>query len=167
MARGAAADSSQVAQSAASSAPSPAGGGGSAPPCFTAADVKSAMGVDMVDLTGGMRKYGTIWNCGYVPTDTVTYRGASVQLTVDSAAEADAAFERHTSMMRLGRGPAAQPDVLQLGDRAFAYWSPSGAVAAAVSGDKLYVVETMYGTGQVFKDKKDATIELLRKTLGS
>ena len=168
---GAATDSSQlsqyVASGAASSAPSPSGGSGSAPTCFTAADVKRAMGIDMVDLTGGMRQYGTIWNCGYVPTDTVTYRGASVQLTVASAAEADETFERHTDAMRLGRGPTAQPDVLQLGDRAKSYWTPSGAVAAAVSGDKLYIVETMYGTGQVFKDKKDATIELLRKTLGS
>ena len=170
-AAGAAADSSQVSQyvasGTASSAAAPSDGGDSAPKCFTAADVKGAMGIDVVDLTGGMRRYGTFWNCGYVPTDTVTYRGASVQLTVASAAEADETFERHTDAMRLGRGPTAQPDVLQLGDRARSYWTPSGAVAAAVSGDKLYIVETMYGTGQVFKDKKDATIELLRKTLGS
>jgi hypothetical protein len=168
---GAAADSSQlsqyVASGAASNAPSPSAASGNAPKCFTAADVKSAMGIDMVDLTGGMRKYGTFWNCGYVPTDTTTYRGASVQLTVAPAAEADETFERHTDAMRLGRGPTAQPDVLNIGDRARAYWTPSGAVAAAVAGDQLYIVETMYGTGQAFKDKKDATIELLRKTIGS
>ena len=169
-ASGAATDSSQVspyvASGAASSGPSPSGESGSAPKCFTAADVKSAMGIDMVDLTNGMRKYGTIWNCGYVPTDTIMFRGASVQLTVESAAEADATFDRLTSTMRIGRGPTAQPDVIQLGDRAMAWWTPSGAVAAAVAGDTLYVVETMYGTGRVFTDKKDATIELLRKTLG-
>ena len=49
---GAAADSSQlsqyVASGAASSAPSPPVGSGSAPKCFTAADVKSAMGIDVV-----------------------------------------------------------------------------------------------------------------------
>ncbi|HEU4721941.1 MAG TPA: hypothetical protein VFS59_11310 [Gemmatimonadaceae bacterium] len=168
---GAAADSSQlsqyVASGAASSAPSPSGGSGSAPTCFTAADVKSTMGIDVVDLTGGMRKYGTFWNCGYVPTDTTTYRGASVQLTVSSAAEADETFKRLTFAMRIARGPTAQPDVLQIGDRAMAYDTPSGAVAAAVTGDRLYVVETMYGTaGQNFTDKKDPTIELLRKMTG-
>src|SRR5678810_412627 len=66
-------DSSQVAQyvasGSASSAPSPSGGDANAPKCFTAADVKSAMGIDVVDLTSGMRKYGTFWNCGYVPAD--------------------------------------------------------------------------------------------------
>jgi hypothetical protein len=169
-AAGAAADSSQVSQyvasGTASSAPAPSGGGGTAPTCFTAADVKSAMGIDVVDLTGGMRQYGTFWNCGYVPTAT-TLPGVSVQLTVASAAEADATFERLTGAMRIARGPSAQPDALQLGDRAMAYGTPSGAVAAAVAGDRLYTVETMYGTaGDAFRDKKDATIELLRKTIG-
>ena len=165
---GSAADSSQVseyvASGAASSASSPSDGDGSAPKCFTATDVKSAMGVEMVDLTGGMRKYGTFWNCGYVPT-TATFPGVSVQLTVASAAEADETFERFTTWMRVPGGPTAQPDVLNIGDRASAYWTPSGAAAVAVSGDKLYIVEAMYGTGQL-KDRKDATIALLRKTVG-
>jgi len=166
---GAAADSSQVsryvASGTASSAASPSGGG-TAPKCFTAADVKSAMGIEVQDLTGGMRQYGTFWNCGYVPTDTVTYRGASVQFTVKSAAEADETFDSYTTWMRVPGGPTAQPDVLNIGDRARAYWTPSGAIAAAVSGDKLYIVEAMYGT-RSFRDKKDGTIELLRKMVGS
>lgn len=167
---GAAADSSQVSQYVASgtssSAPSPAGGGENAPKCFTAADVKRAMGIEVQDLTNGMRKYGTFWNCGYVPTDAAL-PGVSVQLTVASATEADSTFDRLTGAMRIARGPSAQPDVLQLGDRAMAYGTPSGAVAAAVDGDRLYIVETMYGTaGQAFTDKKDATIELLRKIVG-
>jgi hypothetical protein len=166
---GAAADSSQlsryIASGSASNAPSPAGGGGSAPTCFTAADVKSAMGIDVVDLTRGMRQYGTFWNCGYVPTDA-TLPGVSVQLTVASAGEADATFDRLTRAMKIARGPTEQPDALQLGDRAMAYGTPSGAVAAAVAGDRLYIVETMYGTaGRAFSDKKDATIELLRRTI--
>jgi hypothetical protein len=167
---GADADSSQVAQhvapGSASSASSPSGGDANAPTCFTAADVKSAMGIDVVDLTGGMRKYGTFWNCGYVPANATTLTGVSVQLTVAAAAEADATFDRLTRAMRVARGPSAQPDALQLGERAMAYGTPSGAVAAAVAGDQLYIVETMYGTaGQAFSDKKDATIELLRKTM--
>jgi hypothetical protein len=167
---GAAADSSQVSQYVASGAASntaaPSGGDGSAPNCFTAADVKSAMGIDVQDLTGGMRKYGEFWNCGYVPTDA-KLPGVSVQLTVAAASEADATFERLTGAMRIARGPSAQPEALQVGDRAMAYGTPSGAVAAAVSGDRLYIVETMYGTaGQAFTDKKDATIALLRKSVG-
>jgi hypothetical protein len=167
---GAAADSSQASQYVASgttsNTPSPPDGGGDAPKCFTAADVKSAMGIDMHDLTGGMRQYGTFWNCGYVPTDS-TLPGVSVQLSVASAAEADSTFDQLTRAMRIARGPTAQPDALQIGDRAMAYGTPSGAVAAAVAGDRLYIVETMYGTaGQAFTDKKDATIALLRKTVG-
>ena len=168
---GAAADSSQLSQSvasgSASSAPSPSGDNGSAPKCFTAADVKSAMGIDVVDLTGGMQKYGTFWNCGYVPTDTTTFRGVRVQLTVASASEADQRFEDLTLGLRIARGPTAQPDVIQVGDRAMAYETPSFAAAAAVAGDRMYIVEAMYGTaGQNFSDKKDATIALLRKMVG-
>ena len=163
-------DSSQVSQyvasGSASNAPSPSGADGNAPKCFSAADVKSAMGIDVQDLTSGMRKYGEFWNCGYVPTDP-SLPGVSVQLTVAAAAEADATFDRLTRAMRLARGPNAEPDALQVGDRAMAYGTPSGAVAAAVSGDRLYIVETMYGTaGQAFTDKKDATVALLRKTVG-
>ena len=161
-------DSSQVSQyvasGAASSASSSSGDNENAPKCFSAADVKSAMGIEVVDLTGGMRKYGTFWNCGYVPANATTLPGVSVQLTVASAAEADETFERLTRAMRIARGPSAQPDALQIGDRAIAYGTPSGAVASAVAGDQLYIVETMYGTaGPAFTDKKDATVELLRK----
>ncbi len=167
---GAAADSSQIAQyvasANASNASSPSGTAGDAPKCFTAADVKSAMGIDVVDLTNGMRNYGEFWNCGYVPANATTLPGVSVQLTVAAASEADATFDRLTRAMRIARGPNAQPDALQIGDRAMAYGTPSGAVATAVSGKQLYIVETMYGTaGPAFTDKKDATIALLRKTV--
>jgi hypothetical protein len=167
---GDAADTGQVSQYVASGdasgAPSPSSAEGDAPKCFTAADVKSAMGIDVVDLTSGMRKYGTFWNCGYVPANATTLPGVSVQLTVASASEADETFDRLTRAMRIARGPTAQPDALEIGDRAMAYGTPSGAVATAVAGDRLYIVETMYGTaGQAFTDKKDATIALLRKTV--
>jgi len=163
-------DSSQVSEyvaaGGASSAASPSDAGGDAPKCFSAADVKRAMGIDVVDLTRGMRKYGTFWNCGYVPANATTLPGVSVQLTVASAAEADETFERLTRAMRIARGQNAQPDALQIGDRAIAYGTPSGAVASAVAGDQLYIVETMYGTaGPAFTDKKDATIALLRKSI--
>jgi hypothetical protein len=158
--------SQYVASGSASRASSISGGDANAPKCFTAADVKSAMGIDVVDLTSGMRKYGTFWNCGYVPANATTLPGVSVQLTVASAAEADETFERLTRAMRIARGPSAQPDALPIGDRAIAYGTPSGAVASAVAGDQLYIVETMYGTaGPAFTDKKDATVELLRKTV--
>jgi hypothetical protein len=163
-------DSSQVSQyvasDAASSAASPPDAGGDAPKCFSEADVESAMSIDVQDLTRGMRKYGTFWNCGYVPANATTLPGVSVQLTVASAAEADETFERLTRAMRIARGPNAQPDALQIGSRAMAYETPSGAVAAAVAGDRLYIVETMYGTaGPAFTDKKIATTALLYKAI--
>lgn len=87
-------------------------------------------------------------------------------MTVAAASEADATFDRHTRAMRIARGPNAQPDALQVGDRGMTYDTPSGAVAAAVKGDRLYIVETMYGTaGPAFTDKKAGTIALLRKTV--
>ena len=99
------------------------------------------------------------------PIDS-TLPGVSVQLSVASAALADSTFDHLVRAMRIARGPNAQPDVLQLGDRAMAYGTLSGAVATAVAGDRLYIVETMYGTaGPKFTDKKDATIELLRTTI--
>lgn len=62
----AAADSSQVSQyvasGSASNGASPSSGDADAPKCFSAADVKSAMGVDMHDLTNGMQKFGEFWN---------------------------------------------------------------------------------------------------------
>jgi hypothetical protein len=166
---GATADSSQIAQGgasgAASSVASAASADGNAPKCFTADDVRRAMGIEVQDLTNGMRKYGEFWNCGYVPTDS-SFPGVSVQLSVASATLADSTFDHLTRAMRIARGPNAQPDALQLGDRALAYGTLSGAVAAAVAGDRLYIVETMYGTaGPKFTDKKDATIELLRTTI--
>ena len=158
---GAAADSSQVAPVASAAASVD----GNAPKCFTADDVKRAMGIEVQDLTNGMRKYGEFWNCGYVPTDP-SLPGVSVQLSVASASQADSTFDHLTRAMRIARGPNAQPDALELGDRAMAYGTLSGAVATAVAGDRLYIVETMYGTaGDRFTDKKDATIELLRKTI--
>ena len=164
---GGAADSSQVAQyvspGTASATASPAASADSAPKCWTAADVKSAMGVDMHDLTNGMRKYGEFWNCGYVSVDQTALPGASVQLTVTSASQADETFADHTRTLRIARGPNAQLEPLQVGDRGITYDTPSNAVAAAVVGDRLYIVETMYGTaGRAFTDKKDATIALLR-----
>jgi hypothetical protein len=168
---GAVADSSQVSQSVASgtasSASSSSDDEANAPKCLSAADVKSAMGIDVQDLTNGMRKFGTFWNCGYVPTDAAL-PGVSVELTVAPAAEADSRFSDLTDELKLARGPGARPDALQLGERAISFGTPSSAVAAAVSGDRLYIVHTRYGTaGDAFRDKKDATIELLRKAVGS
>jgi hypothetical protein len=166
---GAAADSSQVSQYVASgsaSSASPSSGDEADPPkCLSAADVKSAMGIDVQDLTNGMQKFGTFWNCGYVPTDPAL-PGVSVEFTVASAAEADSRFGDLAAGLKLARGPGAQPDALQLGERAMAFGTPSGAVAAAVSGDRVYIVETRYGTaGPAFTDKKDGTIALLRKMI--
>ena len=167
---GAAADSSEVTQyvasGSASSASSSSDGEGNPPKCLSAADVKSAIGIDVQDLTNGMQKFGTFWNCGYVPTDAAL-PGVSVEMTVAPAAEADSRFADLTAGMRLARGPGAQPDAIQVGERAIAFGTPSGAVAAAVSGDRFYSVETRYGTaGQAFTDKKDATVALLRKLVG-
>jgi hypothetical protein len=163
--RSAAVDSTQVAQYAkpGTSAPASAAASGRGPKCLTAADVKSAMGFDVRDLTGGMRQYGTMWNCGFAATDA-SLPGVTVSATVTLAAEADSVFDHITNAVKISKGGNAQPDVLQIGERGLAYGSLSNSVAAAVSNGQLYVVEAMYGAaGRGFGDRKDASIELLRK----
>ena len=162
------ADSAQVAAYVAPSASAPASGGsGSAPACYTAEDVKSALGFEVRSLTGGMRQFGPLSMCGYAATDGDKLPGVTVTATISPAADADTTFDRMKQVVKMSKGGNAQPDPIQLGERGLAYSTASQARAAAVANGKLYSVEMGFAAVSNFGDKKDGMVELLRKLMGS
>jgi hypothetical protein len=162
------ADSAQVAAYVSPNASAPAAaGGGSAPACYTAEDVKSALGFEVRSLTGGMRDFGTFSMCGYAATDDDKLPGVTVTATVSPAADADTTFDQMRTVVKMSKGGNAQPDVIQLGERGLAYGTNSQARAAAVAKGRLYSVQIGFGAVSNFGDKKDGVIELLRKLMGS
>ena len=168
----AAADSAQVGpyvasgSNASSNAPGSSASGGSAT-CFTAEDVKSALGFDARSLTGGMRNFGTFSMCGFAATDDAKLPGVTVTATVSPASDADTTFDRMKQVVTMSKGGNAQPDAIQLGERGLAYGTNSQARAAAVANGKLYSVEMGFAAVSNFGDKKDGMVDLLRKLMGS
>jgi hypothetical protein len=168
-----AADSAQVGQyvapsgaSSTGAASSPAGGGNSSK-CFTAEDVKSALGFEARSLTGGMRTFGPMSMCGFAATDDGKLPGVTVTATISPAADADTTFDRMRQVVKMSKGGNAQPDPIQVGERGLAYGTASQARAAAVANGKLYSVEMGFAAVSNFGDKKDGMVELLRKLMGS
>lgn len=156
--------SSDAASSAAASSPA---GGGSAPRCFSAEDVKSALGFEARSLTGGMRTFGTMSTCGFAAIDDAKLPGVTVTATISPAAEADSTFDHMKTVVKISKGGNAQPDVIQVGERGLAYGTNSQARAAAVANGRLYSVQTGFAAVSNFGDKKDGVTELLRKLMGS
>jgi hypothetical protein len=161
-------DSAQVAAYIAPNAAAPAStGSGSAPVCFTADDVKSALGFDARSLTGGMRQYAPMWNCGYAAADDAKLPGVTVSGTITPAADADSTFDDMKMVVKMSKGGNAQPDVIRVGERGLAYGTSSQARAVAVANGRLYSVQVGFGAISNFGDKKDGAITLLRKLIGS
>src|SRR5688572_11148435 len=76
----------------ASTAAAPASGGPAGPACLSTADVESALGFAVNDLTRGMRQYGPMWTCGFVAADTARLPGVTVTITIEPASEAEQRF---------------------------------------------------------------------------
>ena len=150
----------------ASNASSPAAGGTSAPACLSTADVSSALGFAVSDLTRGMRQYGPMWTCGFVATDTARLPGVTVTITIEPASEADERFAEMRTASQMAR--RVDPDVIPLGERGMAYGMSSGSTAAAVKDGRLYSVQAAYGAApRGFGDKKEGVTVLLRKLMGA
>ena len=170
---GAAADSAQVASyvasgsNASSNAAGSSASGGDSPKCYTAEDVKSALGFEVRSLTGGMRNFGTFSMCGFAATDDDKLPGVTVTATVSPAADADTTFDQMRTVVKISKGGNAQPDVIQVGERGLAYGTNSQARAAAVANGRLYSVQMGFAAVSNFGDKKDGVTELLRKLMGS
>jgi hypothetical protein len=162
------ADSAQVAAYVAPNAAAPASGSsGAAPGCYTAEDVKNALGFEVRSITGGMRSFGTFSLCGYAATDDAKLPGVTVTGTVSPAADADTTFDQMRTVVKMSKGGNAQPDVIQVGDQGLAYTTLSQARAAAVANGKLYSVQIGYGAVSNFGDKKEGVITLLRKLMAN
>jgi hypothetical protein len=150
----------------ASNAAAPAAGGGSGPACLTTADVSSALGFAVRDLTRGMRQYGPMWTCGFVATDSATLPGVTVTITIEPASEADQRFAEMRQASQMAR--RVDPDVIPLGERGMAYGMSSGSTAAAVKDGRLYSVQAAYGAApRGFGDRKEGVTLLLRKLMGA
>ena len=162
-------DSAQTSAAVAAYTGAPAANGGAEPSCVTAADVKSALGFDVRELTKGMKHYGPMWSCGFAAADDNAMPGVTVQFTVEPASEADARFKDMREAVTSARGKPTEPDPVALGDRGMAFRTSSRTMAAAVKGGQLYSVDVRYGavSASTFGDKQEGTVTLLRKLLGA
>ena len=162
-------DSAQTSAAVAAYTGAPAVNGGAGPSCVTAADVKSALGFDVRELTKGMKHYGPMWSCGFAAADDNAMPGVTVTFTIEPGSEADARFDEMRTNVTTARGKPTEPDPVPLGDRGMAYRTSSRTMAAAVKGGQLYSVDVRYGamSASTFGDKQEGTVTLLRKLLGT
>lgn len=164
--RASGADAGNEAAASASAGDAPAADALSSPTCLTTTDVSSALGFAVRDLTRGTRRYGDMWTCGFEAADPAL-AGVTVTATVSPAAEAEQRFAKMREDVHAARGGKGEPDVIPAGERGMAYGTTSGSMAAAVKGGRLYLVEAHFGMAKVTGDKKDGTVALLRKLIGS
>lgn len=162
-------DSAQSSAALAAYTGAPAASGGAGPSCVTAADVKSALGFDVRELTKGMKHYGPLWSCGFAAADDNAMSGVTVTFTIEPGSEADARFKDMREAVTSARGKATEPDPVPVGDRGMAYRTSSRTMAAAVKEGQLYSVDVRYGamSASTFGDKQEGTVTLLRKLIGS
>lgn len=145
----------------------PASNGGAGPSCVTTADVKTALGFDVRELTKGMKHYGPIWSCGFAAADDNALPGVTIQLAIEPATEADQRFNDMRAVVTTARGKPTEPDPIAVGEKGMAYRTLSNTAAAAVKGGQLYSVEVKYGAVANFGDKQEGTVTLLRKLMGA
>ena len=165
---GGSADTQNVSASSppATTASTPAAGSATGPACLSTADVESALGFEVRDLTRGMQHYGTMSTCGFAATDTAKLPGVTVTITIEAASEADQRFAEMRQASQMAR--RVDPDVIPLGERGMAYGMSSGSTAAAVKDGRLYSVQAAYGAApRGFGDRKEGVTVLLRKLMGA
>ena len=171
--KGATVDSAQAAPYvASSSAASSAGGassltGASTPSCVTTADVKSALGFDVRELTKGMKRYGPMMSCGFEASDYDALPGVTIQLVIEPGSEAEKRFADMRGTVTTARGQPTEPDPIPLGERGMAYRTSSRTMASALSKGQLYSVDLRYGAVSKFGDKEAGVVALLKKLMGS
>jgi hypothetical protein len=132
--------------------------------CLPAADVSSAIGLEVRELRAGTQTYGPNAVCAYQGTDDKL--GASVTTTVGPAERADEVFGEMRKSVKLFLGTGAEPEAIKVGERGYAYGGASKSEAAAVSGGRLYHVEVVSSASANIGDKKAAMIEIVRKLMG-
>jgi hypothetical protein len=138
------------------------GGGGARAPaqnsaCPAVTDIGTAMGTE---VTFRQSIGGSPWvTCMYELTGR--YRGVFVQLMVQPASRAEAAYARIHEMVKGMKGQSAEPDRVELGEGGWAFGSGSVSRAAVVSKGRLYQADMSYMGFESIGDQKDAMVRVL------
>lgn len=131
--------------------------------CLPAADVSSAIGLEVRELRAGTQTYGPNAVCAYQGTDNKL--GVSVTTIVGPAEQADKVFEEMRESVKLFLGAGAEPEAIKVGERGYAYGGGAKSEAAAVSGGRLYRAEVMSSASADIGDKRAALSEIVRKLM--
>ena len=141
-----------------------ASSGGTPQACLPAADVSSAIGLEVRELRAGTQTYGPNAVCAYLGTDNKL--GVSVTTTVGPAGRADEVFGEMRESAKLFLGAGAEPEAIKVGERGYAYGGGAKSEAAAVSGGRLYRAEVVSSASADIGDKRAALSEIVRKLMG-
>jgi len=126
-------------------------------PCPAAPDMGKAMGTDVTFRQSiGSRPWIT---CMYELTGR--YRGVFIELQVQPASRAEAAYDRIHQLVKGMSGQSATPDRVELGEGGWAFGSGSMSRAAVVSNGRLYQADMSYMGFESIGDQKDAMIRVL------
>lgn len=131
--------------------------------CLPAADVSTALGLEVLVLQAGTGTYGPDEVCAYQGTDDEL--GVSVTTIVGPAEQADEVFGAMRESAALFLGAGAEPEAIDVGERGYAYGGGSKSEAAAVSGGRLYHAEVVSSASADIGDKKAALIEIVRSLM--
>jgi hypothetical protein len=138
-----------------------ASSGGTPQACLTAADVSSAIGLEVRELRAGTQTYGPNVVCAYQGTDNKL--GVSVTTIVGPAERADEVFGKMKESSKLFLGAGAEQEAIKVGERGYAYGGGAKSEAAAVSGGRLYHAEVVSSASADIGDKKAGLTEIVRK----
>ena len=132
--------------------------------CLSAADVSSALGLEVREFRAGSQTSGPNAVCAYQGAENKL--GVSVTTIVGPADRADEVFRKMRESVKLFNGAGAEPEAIKVGDRGYAYGGSSKSEAAAVSGGRLYHAEVVSTASANIGDKKAGVIEIVRKLMG-
>ena len=140
-----------------------ASSGGTPQVCLPAANVSSALGLEVRELPAGTRTYGPNVVCAYQGADENL--GVSVTTIAGPAERADEVFGKMRETAKLFLGAGAEPEAIKVGERGYAYGGGAKSEAAAVSGGRLYHAEVVSSASADIGDKKAALSEIVRKLM--
>jgi hypothetical protein len=126
-------------------------------PCPAAADVGKAVATE---VTFRQSIGSSPWiTCMYELSGR--YRGVFIELGVQPASRAEAAYARIHQLVKGINGQSATPDRVDVGEGGWAFGSGSMSRAAVVSKGRLYQADMSYMGFESIGNQKDAMIRVL------
>lgn len=151
-------------QDVSSSRSTPGGSTSSLPqPCLEAAEVTEAVGFEVQVLREGTLSSRDMVICAYQATDTEL--GAFISIVVAPASESEQMLTEVRSAAKTFLGEEAEAEAIDVGERGYAYGSANKSEAAAVAGDRVYLVDVTSFALASIGSKKDAIVEILKKVI--